>query len=69
MTQISRFYSVYLSRYAVELCNIDDSGTGDARLVCSQVNYHNAPNFALQLAHDKNLPLNNLITDNVEASL
>lgn len=68
MTQDAQFYSVYIARDAIEVRDIDDSGDGYARLVCSQANYQNALNFARRLAHNKKLPLNNLAAASVKPS-
>jgi hypothetical protein len=69
MTQPTQCYSVYISPYAVELRNIDDSDGCYAHLVCSQTSYHNILNFALELAYNKKLPFKNLIADHLKPSL
>jgi hypothetical protein len=54
--QNNAFYSVYLSDLGVELRSGKDSDFGKARFVCSQFNYENILEFALDLAKYKQLP-------------
>ena len=50
-------YSIYLSSSAVELSADQDFDLGGARLFCSQFNYKNILETALNLAKHKQLPL------------
>lgn len=54
--QDNELYSVYLSDLGVELRSGKDSDFGKARFVCSQFNYENILEFALDLAKYKQLP-------------
>lgn len=54
-------YSVYLSSLAVELRLDEDSDIGDARFICSQINYRNIFEFATNLAKYKKIPFWNYV--------
>lgn len=54
-----KFYSVYLSNFAVELRDEENNYFGTARLVCSQRNYIDALDFAQSLACNRSMPLKN----------
>ncbi|NJR61501.1 MAG: hypothetical protein HC769_23310 [Cyanobacteria bacterium CRU_2_1] len=61
MKNIKVMYSVYLSNLAIELRLGEDSEFGEARFICSQINYRNILEFAMNLAKYKKLPFWNYV--------
>ncbi len=61
MQNIKSSYSVYLSNLAVELRSSQDHNFGEARFICSQINYRNLLEFAVNLAKHKKIPFSNYV--------
>lgn len=58
---LTPLYSVYVSSSAVELREIEDERHGNIRLVCSQSDYQNIVDFAINLAKDRHLLFKNFV--------
>lgn len=59
MKTINELYSVYLSDVAVELRVGENLRIEETRFICSQTNYRNILEFAVNLAKYKQLPFQN----------
>lgn len=59
MKHMNKVYALYVSDLAVELRDNEDAYFGEARFVCSQVNYKNILEFAIDLAKSKQLAFQN----------
>ncbi len=61
MNSLKKMYAVYLSNLAVELRSGEDLNFGEARFICSQINYRSIFEFAMNLAKYKKLPFYNYV--------
>jgi hypothetical protein len=61
MKHTNKVYDLYVSDLAVELPDNEKTDFGEARFVCSQVNYKNILEFAINLAKSKQLTFQNYI--------
>ncbi len=61
MESTNKVYALYVSDLAVELRDNEKTDCGEARFVCSQFNYKNILEFAINLANSKQLIFQNYI--------
>ncbi len=59
MKNTNKVYDIYVSDLAVELRDNEKTDFGEARFVCSQINYTNILEFAINFAKSKQLPFQN----------
>ncbi|PSN20293.1 hypothetical protein C7271_02910 [filamentous cyanobacterium CCP5] len=66
MDAMKKFFSVYLSEFAVELRDDQSEYFGDGRLICSQKDYGSLLKFAKRMAFSHQVDLHDYTTSSAE---